>query len=131
MEGAWSNTLSCGCMRVRGKRECGGGGTARSDRANAGGGGLPEFSHVPIDAGPSALLHSFAVGRRSGIPRARSMPHTVRFLKRMDALLESAARCYAVRDDWLSPTPVVAGLQTRAFNLFVLAVGCPSRRFCV
>jgi hypothetical protein len=92
------------------------GGITRRHRAIPLGGRLPEFPHLPLDAGPPALLHSFALGGRSRIPSPRglapypSIPQTRRCAPR------SAARCREDRDDWLSP-PVVAGLQTRAFDL--------------
>src|SRR5258708_36500606 len=55
-----SNPGLCGCMRAKGKsarwkKRC------RRARAEAGRGRLLEYSRVPLDPGPAAISHSFAV----------------------------------------------------------------------
>ena len=58
----WSNTLLCGCMRVRGKRvrwrmPC------ATWQGLRGGGGLPEFSHVPGGRGTGGCFSFIRGGR--------------------------------------------------------------------
>src|SRR5712664_1459033 len=142
--------------RPRRRRKCRRGGLTRGDRAIAAGGRLPQFPHLPLDARPPALLHSFALGGRSRIPSPRRIAAHRAIPQTPGSAARSAPRRHQDRDDWLSANPpvvarppsgpfafvvarlpsggfafVVAGLQTRAFNLFVLAAECPSSRFCV
>src|SRR5436853_7265066 len=98
MEAVWSNTFLYVCMHGKG-RGCRGGGFARSDGAFAGGGRLPEFSRLPIDAGPAALFHSFPVGGRRRIPEARGIAAYRAIPRTHGCAPRSAARCDQGRDD--------------------------------
>src|SRR5260370_16285466 len=92
------------------------GGITRRHGAIPRGGRLPEFPYLSFDAGPPALLHSFALDERSRIPNPRGIAPYRSLPRARRCAPRSAARCREDRDDWLSP-PVVAGLQTRAFDL--------------
>src|SRR5438477_2012326 len=126
--GRWRH---CGAIRIcptactaRG-RGCRGGGFARSDGAFAGGGRLPEFSRLPIDAGPAALFHSFPVGGRRRIPEARGIAAYRAIPRTHGCAPRSAARCDQDRDDRMKRRWRTA-IQSRALSNSIKAGAVPS-----